>query len=209
MSIEQFFDENKKIQESLLDYIDDETNMEEKYQNLVFLFDDINIHSNRYKIKLLLNLISKISDNHHRLPNFFYKIDRILHLFSEDMKKYFTNSELFNIFKSNKRLIFFLLEEKIMIMNEDIVKIIITKKYLDANYPQYFSPEIQPFINEKWFPKCPTKNDIYDNIKKLKLQGNTQLLINYYELLYFGATKNNNSLNQWVEEITKELPADL
>ena len=34
-----------------------------------------------------------------------------------------------------------------------IAKQIIKHKYYDRKYRLYFKPEIQPFINEKWFPK--------------------------------------------------------
>ncbi|KAK8843788.1 hypothetical protein M9Y10_024860 [Tritrichomonas musculus] len=33
-----------------------------------------------------------------------------------------------------------------------------TDKYLKAKYPQYFQPEIKPFISEKWFPKDDPSN---------------------------------------------------
>ena len=178
MSIEKYLEEMKKIQKSLLDYIDYETDIEEKYQNLINLFDDNKIHDNQFEIRLLFNLILKISNNHHRETGFFSKIEQILKLFKNDIQKYFSNSELFYIFKSNKRLILFLLEENLMVMDEYIVKKIITNwKYLKLKYPQYFQPEIQPFINEKWFPK-------YNKDDK-KLQN-----------------------NYWVEEIKKELPED-
>ena len=39
-------------------------------------------------------------------------------------------------------------------MDEFIVKNIVNnRKYLKYKYPQFFQPEIQLFINEKWFPK--------------------------------------------------------
>ena len=152
MSIEKYIEEMKKIQENILDYIDSGTNIEEKYRDLNNLFDDIQIHNNQFKIKSLLYLIVKICNNHQRESGFFNKIERILYLFKNDMQKYFSNSELFHIFKSNKRLLLFLFEERIMIMDENIVKKIIkNQKYLSAKYPQYFQPEIQQFINEKWF----------------------------------------------------------
>ena len=54
----------KKIQENRLDYIDSEINLEEKYQKLIKIFDDIKIRNNQFKIKSLFYLILKISNNH-------------------------------------------------------------------------------------------------------------------------------------------------
>ena len=111
-----------------------------------------------------------MSNNHYRVTDFFNKIEKILLLFKDDMKKYFSNSDLFHILKSNKRLLLFLFEENIMVIDEFIVKNIINTYniFYNSYYPQFFQPEIEPFINEEWFPK-------YD-------------------------------LNNWFEELTKELP---
>ena len=73
----------------------------------------------------------------------------------------------------------FLIEQQIMVIDEYIAKkIMMTDKYIISKYPQYFQPEIQPFINEKWF----TKYDPKDSDKKLR--------------------------KELVEEIKKELPED-
>ena len=34
-----------------------------------------------------------------------------------------------------------------------IRKITMTNKLVEANYPQYFQPEIEPFMQEQWFPR--------------------------------------------------------
>ena len=150
-SIEQFLEENKSIQKNIFDYLDYDIDIEEKYQNLKNLFDDIKIHSDQYKIKLLFKLIVQISNNHHRERNFFSKIDQILLLFKDDIQNYFSNSEIYHIFRSNKRLLLYLIEEKIMTIDEAIVKRIIKDKiYINEYYLEYFHPEIQPFSNEKW-----------------------------------------------------------
>ena len=53
-------------------------------------------------------------------------------------------------------------------MDEYIVKKIIkNEKYLNAKYPQYFQPEIQPFLNEEWFPKYETNKLVADLKKEL------------------------------------------
>ncbi|KAK8865098.1 hypothetical protein M9Y10_010630 [Tritrichomonas musculus] len=151
MSLEEFLSEMQQIQENLLDYIDDESTAEGKFQFLKNIFDKIKIHDNPSKIKQILSLIFKISNNHHYKEDFFNKIERILYLFIEDMKKYFSNEDILRIFKNNKRILLFLLEEKIMIGDESFGKFITRKKLFDAKYPEYFSPEIEPFINFYWF----------------------------------------------------------
>ena len=71
------------------------------------------------------------------------------------MKKYFTNSEIFNIFQSNKRILLILFDEKII----NIDKYIAAK--INNKYRIYFEPEIHLF-NEKVDKQSES---FYDNRK--------------------------------------------
>ena len=170
MDIKNFLKEMKKIQTNLIDYLDHEDNKGEKYQNLINLFDEIKIHGDHMKIKPLLYLILNISNNCHRKSEFLGKIFSILQIFKDEMKKYFSNIELFHIFKSNKRLLLFLHEENMMTMDESIVnKFRNNKKYKNEKYQQYFQPEIQSFNNEK--------NELPDNFfEKRKIGENDNVI---------------------------------
>ena len=186
MNSEGYLDAMKDIQENILNFLDEEDNSEENFIILESKFNDKKIKDHSYELLSLLHLISKIGNNHHRFPNFFSKLEQILLIFKEDIKKYFPNSEIFNIFKSNKRILLFLIEQQLIIIDEYIVKRITeTDKYIESKYPQYFQPEILPFINEKWFPKYENSN-----IEEEKENEN----------------ENKNKGNGWVEEIKKELP---
>ena len=112
----------------------------------------------------LFHLITKISNNHYRFPYFFEKIQKILLDLKDSIIKNYTNYEIFHIFKSNKRLLLFLIEEKILKIDEKIVAFISNKlsfknmsfehveikinKYKDYNYFEYFAPEIKPFLQD-------------------------------------------------------------
>ena len=175
MNSQEYLDMMKDIQENILNFLE-EAKFEENLLILKDIFNNSKISNSQYDLLSLLHLISKIGNNFHHFPNFFSKIERILLIFKIDIKKYFSNSEIFNIFRSNKRILLFLIEQKIIAIDEYIVKKIVkTDKYIKAKYPQYFQPEIQPFINEKWFPKYDPED------KELKE-------------------------NKWVEEMKKELP---
>ena len=122
MDVHAYLEEMTKIQENLLEYLDNESNTEELYQSLTQNFNDTKIRDSKYKLQSLLHLISKIVKNHHRLPSFFMKIEEIILIFKEDLKKYFSNSEIFNIFKSNKRILLFLIEKNLMIFDNILSK---------------------------------------------------------------------------------------
>ena len=172
MSTESYLEEMGKIQKSILDLLEDETIIDGKFQSPTIIFDDLKIYDNKYKLMSLLHLLLKISNHHHRNLNFINKIEKILLDFKDSIKKYFSNIEIFNIFKGNKRIILFLIEEKILIIDENIIKRITSQKYEKKKYLQYFSPEIKPFIGAEWFPKQLRKiifdelpEDFYENRK--------------------------------------------
>ena len=181
MSSQEHLDMMKDIQESILNFLEEEAKSEENLLILEDKFDNSKINGNQYDLLSLLHLISKIVNNFHRFSNFFSKIERILLFFKEGIKKYFSNSEIFNIFKSNKRILLFLIEQQIMVFDEYIVrKITKTEKYIEAKYPQYFQPEIQLFIKEKWFPKHENNNKQKEEngwVEEIK----KELLENFYE----------------------------
>lgn len=185
MEIQHYLDKMRTIQTCLLEYIDSEDESE-KFYLLETELEKLKFQDNKYELESLLLLISKISNNHHRTDDFFYKIEKVLQIYKIDMKKYFTNPELFHIFKKNKRILLYLFEEKILTFDETIAKIIISGKYLLKNYPQYFTPEIQPFLNKTWFPKYNKKTN--ENAWVNELQ--KELLENFEEKRKNGQNDN-------------------
>ena len=62
-----------------------------------------NIKNNKYMLKSLLHLIENISSNHFRIKNFWSKIEAILLLIKDEIIKYFSNEEIFSLFKELKK----------------------------------------------------------------------------------------------------------
>lgn len=109
--IDELLGKYKNIREKFLDFIDAEENDENNFQNLKLIFENTKIRDCQHDLRLFLRLLLKVSKYHHRGPNFLNKIDRILQLFKDDIKKY-GNKEIFNLFKGNKRILLFLINEK-------------------------------------------------------------------------------------------------
>ena len=168
--ITEYIDNNQKLQANILNFLDNSENNEENHQLIIQIIEDQKIGENKNKLTSLFHLITKISNNHHRFPYFFEKIQKILLDLKDSIIKNYTNYEIFHIFKSNKRLLLFLIEEKILKIDEKIVafisnkpsfknmtfknlsfepdKIEIDNKYKDYNYFEYFAPEIKPFLQD-------------------------------------------------------------
>ncbi|KAK8844336.1 hypothetical protein M9Y10_024550 [Tritrichomonas musculus] len=99
-------------QKSLLKFI--KNNKEENFQELTNIIENEKIIDNKYDFKSFLHLISKISNNHYIFLGFHEKIEQLLSNYRNQMQNYFTNDEIFNIFKSNKRILLYLFDEKII-----------------------------------------------------------------------------------------------
>ena len=159
MSLPEYFNEMKSIHELILQLIENEDNNQEIFQKLNRLLDDSKFRENKYKFRSLLYLLIKIADNYHRSPTFFNQIEIILNLFKTEIQKYFSNSEIFRIFKTNKRILLFLIEEKILIIDQNIAQKILNIPNEKAKYPQYFYPEIEPFISDKTKIRFDNENE--------------------------------------------------
>ena len=76
MSAQEYIDEWKNFQSLLLVYIDKENDVEINFQDLENQMGILKVFENQYKLKIIINLIIKIANNHHRGPNFFLKIEK-------------------------------------------------------------------------------------------------------------------------------------
>ena len=160
MEIFDYIEKKKDIHKKLLEYLENEKNVEEYFQNVVQKINDQKIQNDKQEFKAILRLIIKISNNHKRSPNFFIKIEQIISNFKNDIKQIFSNSEIFDIIKSNKRIILYFIEEGIIIPDESIINVIMPEKfsfsnlkYIKASYPFYFFTEFKRQINQKYTPE--------------------------------------------------------
>ncbi|KAK8857486.1 hypothetical protein M9Y10_015891 [Tritrichomonas musculus] len=158
MSFQEVIDKMKRIQVLLLEYFEDESDNKEIYENFQKIIIDQKIIEDRYLFKSLLHLINNIGNNHQRVGNFIIKIERILGYFKDNIKIFFSNSEIFKLFESNKRILLFLIEEKIIVIDEYFVSQLSGNKYTSMKYPEYFAPEIKPFVTKEFVKKCCKNN---------------------------------------------------
>ncbi|KAK8841348.1 hypothetical protein M9Y10_026962 [Tritrichomonas musculus] len=148
----QFLEKIKSIQSLILEYIDNENNLEENYQNLANIFNDIKIHDNFNEFKLILYFISNISVHHHRTHDFLQKIYKIIIFFEKDIKKNYSNYEIFHIFRKSKIILLYLIKQNILNIDLSIFNEI--KKYF---YINYFFPEVKKFIKNDQLVQDITK----------------------------------------------------
>ena len=189
----------EKVQNNLLSFLDDDTFNESILNSLL---DELKFHDNKLKLISLLHLILEIANNHHRTPGFFDKIEQILTNFQSNIKTFLSNPEIICIFRSNKRILLFLIEKHIVNVDDYFIRTIIKEKYKESKYPQYFLPEIKPFLNDKLFSK-------YDEKEKNELiELSNELLKNFDEMRKIGENETliceiirKDSINEFISYI--------
>lgn len=162
------FEINKLAQKTFEKIIESESAFEET-QNFEILNKLLNyegILKDRQKTQYFLHLISAISKNHHRSANFFNKIEHILFEIINSLAIFFLNIEIFHIFSKDKRILLFLIEQKIIFINRYIVDIMKMKKYFNFHYLNYFYPEIKDFLQPEEIKEIQGQQNAIENFNE-------------------------------------------
>ncbi|KAK8835638.1 hypothetical protein M9Y10_042353 [Tritrichomonas musculus] len=120
-NLDEYIQCRQLIESSLICFIENQDDMEENYQNLIQIFNDYKISEKPDDLKEILSIIISISNDFHRNLNFWEKIQKIILFFRDQIMKFWSNIERFHIFKTNKRLLLFLFDEKIVILDNQII----------------------------------------------------------------------------------------
>lgn len=140
----------KELQGLVLTFIEENDDENVNLDNITNFNQNQKMLENKMEFNAFLELIMKIANNHHRSELFFEKIEKLLIFYSNNIKQTFTNLEIFQIFKSNKRVLLILFTNKIITMDQSIFDNIMNDSCLNSqNYQFYFYTEIKPFLNEE------------------------------------------------------------
>ena len=152
-SIHKYIDEKKKLHRLVLQIIENSNaDGDVDYQNLVDFLESLKYQENKQETEHFLHLILVISENHHRKPGFLEKIEKILNYTSKIYKPHFSNEELFTIFQQSKPILLFLLQAKIINIDQIIFQYLINmSEEKDGKIYNYFYPEIKSFIDTNKF----------------------------------------------------------
>ena len=154
MKTQAYIQQMTAFYDHIISFIETENEYLEEYNKLTTLIETIKITSSKEEFRTILRIISKISSNHYRSPDFFKRIELLLTYLSENIKKVFNNEEIFNMFCINKRIILILLKNNIMTIN-DCVSTIITENlhFYSKLFRPYFLPELRNIISEDQIKK--------------------------------------------------------
>ena len=126
IEIENFITKMKDIYSVLIIFIDTRDDTEDEFKKLINIFEKHKIFENKGEVKLIFRLISKIFDNYHRTSEFLDKLEKIIQYLIKDFSSSIPNFIL-DYTKYNKKLLFLLLEKKIIKPDDAFLKKIFTK----------------------------------------------------------------------------------
>ena len=180
MSSQEYLDEMKQTQANLLHFIDNDENDEENFAQFTKILNNLKICENQHKFKSLLYILANIAQHHHRGRNFFQKIDQMITFLTNSVQKYFSNWEIFFIFKDSPVTILILIEKHIITFNEEIARYVISLK--NKYSPEFFKPELKLFLNKKWLQKATyiidkIKEEIPENFIEARKTGESDSII--------------------------------
>ena len=170
MEIKAFMNKDRYLE--FIEFIDGKYSTNDEIQ--IFLERFIRQDESKRDLKELLHLISSISYNHLQTSDLYNKIKQTLLYLKDSINKFFSNFDVFNLFKHNKAILSFLIENKMLTIDKYITKKFLNDKYIKAKYLQYFSDEIKIFlpknVNEQLMEeihRTKTQEDDQNTLKKI------------------------------------------
>ena len=169
MDIVEYLDMMNKIQNMLHEYIDSENGIQENFNRFIKLLKDHKIQYDKHKLAAVIQLISIIINYHYRTASFFDKIFKIIIYLKDDIKKYYTNREIFGFF-TNKKVLLFLFREKILSFNKLLISKLMdnNNNWKDFYAIRYLYPENKQYIDEKNARKFEVLYKVPDNLEELR-----------------------------------------
>ncbi|KAK8876474.1 hypothetical protein M9Y10_006688 [Tritrichomonas musculus] len=178
MNISEFIAQKKELYAVILNFIENKNNSDDSSQETTNFLDTHQIRDNKEDMRLLLHLIVKITNNHHRDSNFLSKIKKLLQSLEQDIKQTFSNLEIFDLFKKSKILLLYLFEMKIVTVDETIAAFMLKKS--DSSLSKFFYNEIKPFTddrNSKAIEKELSASNAFKNFEENRQKGENESIL--------------------------------
>ena len=146
MEVQEYVDAKKQLYSLVLQFIeDDDEENGEKFTKLVDFIEKYHYAANKEELEDILSLISSIANNHYRNQHFFSNIEKLFLHLENQIKQNVSNTEIYELFKENKRILVFLFEKKIITINDEIIHSMLYKK---VTYFNYFYNIIESLSND-------------------------------------------------------------
>ncbi|KAK8867115.1 hypothetical protein M9Y10_010087 [Tritrichomonas musculus] len=142
--IQNYVNNMKKIQEIILDFLENNATYEEFLRKFTISLNNEKIRENRNDLRLVLRIISHIAAYHYRTKGFFDKIGEILLLLKDEITSFYTQFEIYDIFEKCSPILVFLYENKFIEPNSESFERLFR---LDGDSYKYFIPQFKSFFD--------------------------------------------------------------
>lgn len=180
MEFQTYIELMKQLNTILLQYIDDvndEDGIQNNFESLTKFIEENKISESKEELGVFLRLMSVFTSHHHRNPDFFNKIEKIIVFFKEKIKQFFCNEELFDMFESCKPIVVIFIENDMILINENIINLLFQRGFY---YNAYFFIQIEKFLDEQ------RRNQL----KRMLLQRDPNILENFKEKQRIGENED-------------------
>ena len=173
----KYVEEKNELYSSLIEFLENSDVYIDGFKHLIKIINIEQIEGNREEIEHFLYLIHHISNNHQRSKYFFQKIFQIIEYYKDQIKRTFSNIEIFNIFRSNKLILLFLFENRIIKLDDQIYQQIIDTIEGNGNrFCHFFYPEIKEFLGSEKVKDIETElfegdSNIFNNFEEKRHKG--------------------------------------
>lgn len=137
----------KKSYNDLLQFLENPANNEDEF---IKFFNLNKEEGEKEQIENLLQLVKSIADNHKRDDCLLKKLFAIVGHYKDQIKQTLSNIEIYDISRTNKLFLLFLLESQIIIVDDCVYGELNSQIELNGNkYCHFFYPEIKEFVGEE------------------------------------------------------------
>ena len=165
MEIKAHVSKMKELYSAFINFIEATDGYQDEYGSFIQVLENQEILKNPVLTLDLHRLISSVEENHQRTSDFYEKIEQIIQYVFKNSKTSFSNSEIFQIYKTGKRILLLLLEKKYLIPNESIISQILEEDW--GKYCYYLYSAIKQCLSKDQQTKIESdiKNKFNEDIE--------------------------------------------
>lgn len=146
MEIEDILRQKKKLHSLVLVYIENDDDYTHDFEELTKFITASKILKSKQSLEVLFHIILSISKNHRRESHFFEKIIQIFIFLLPTIHNFFSNIEIFDIFKANKLLLLFLFQNEIISIDFLLINHISTSESDSLSILDFLYPIFKPYL---------------------------------------------------------------
>lgn len=119
-----YFNNQYDLGKLIITTIQSKDDLEKNVVNIFNYIFEKKIKENKKDLLLMIKLLLSLSNNYQKSENFFPIFENFFIFCKKEMQEFFNNVDIFNICKTNKRILLFLLENGYIIPDHSIFDII-------------------------------------------------------------------------------------